>query len=253
MTTILRRLMQAGLLCGAMLASALPASALDATEKEELGAFIREYLIENPEVLVEAQQALEARQQAAQQAQAGEAITAHAEAIFNAPADIAVGNPEGDVTIVEFFDYNCGYCKRAHADMQAVVAADEDVRFVLKEFPILGPDSLEAHRVSMAFRKLAPERYAEFQDALITSDHADGDVARALALELGAEAAALDAAMQDPEIEGEIRQAYQLADVLGISGTPSYVVGDEAVFGAMGADVLMEKIANMRRCDSATC
>lgn len=230
-----------------------PALALDDAEKAEIGAFIREYLIENPEIMIEVQQALAVKQQTARQARASQAIAARSELIYNAPDDIALGNPDGDVTIVEFFDYNCGFCKQAHADMQALIASDDGIRFVLKEFPILGPDSMAAHRVSMAFREVAPEQYEEFQDALMTGDRANEAVALAIAAELGVSEATLRPLMSDPAIDDQIRQAYELADLIGISGTPSYVIGDEAVFGAMGAEVLADKVENVRRCDSATC
>lgn len=246
------RLLRSAALAISLLAP-VSAFALDEAEKEEIGAFIREYLIENPEIMIEVQQALEAKQMAAQQARAGEAIAANREQIFNAPHDIALGNPEGDVTIVEFFDYNCGYCRRAHADMQAMIDSDPDLRFVLKEFPILGPDSMAAHRVSMAFKKIAPEKYEAFQNALMTGDQANEETALAVAAELGVAEDELRPLMDDPSIDEEIRSAYQLADALGISGTPSYVIGDEAVYGAMGAEMLVEKVENMRRCESATC
>jgi protein-disulfide isomerase len=252
MTPASRRLI-AGLVLTATTALAPPALALDAAEKEEIGAFIREYLIANPEVLIEVQQALQAKQVAAQQEQARQAIAERSDAIFNAPTDIALGNPEGEITVVEFFDYNCGFCKRAHDDMKAIIASNDDVRFVLKEFPILGPDSLAAHRVSMALKKVAPEQYAAFQDALMTAPSADEATALAIAAELGVEEAALREAMQDPAIDEEIRQSYELADALGFTGTPSYIVGDEAVYGAMGAEVLNQKIDNIRDCGSATC
>lgn len=233
--------------------SSLPAQTLDEAQKEEFGAFIREYLIENPEVLIEVQQALEARMEAEQQMQARQTITHAHDAIFNAPNDIALGNPDGDVTIVEFFDYNCGFCKRAHGDMQVILESDENVRFVLKEFPVLGADSIGAHRVSMAMRKVAPEEYGRFHDALMATERADETVALALAAEMGIAEDQLVVEMNAPAIDAEIQSTYHLADALGISGTPSYVVGDEAVFGALGAEVLMQKVENVRLCDSATC
>lgn len=233
--------------------AAPPALALDSAEKEEIGAFIREYLIANPEIMIEVQQALQAKQQATQQEQASQVIAERSEAIFNAPTDIALGNPDGEITVVEFFDYNCGYCKRAHDDMQAVLASNDDVRFVLKEFPILGPDSLAAHRVSMALKTVAPEQYAAFQDALMSAPSADEATALAITAELGVDEQALREQMEDPAIDAEISRSYELADALGITGTPTYIVGDEAVFGAMGAEVLNDKIENIRDCGSATC
>jgi protein-disulfide isomerase len=123
--------------------------------KEEVGDLIREHLLANPELVEEMQQALQIKREAESRQMAQSAINDNRDAIFRAPEDMVLGNPVGDITIVEFFDYNCGFCKRAMDDMMAILEVDENIRFVLKEFPILGPDSMNAHRVSMAFRKLA--------------------------------------------------------------------------------------------------
>ena len=147
-----------------------PAFALDDAQKEEMGAFIREYLLANPEILQEMQTALQTKQEAEASEKAKAAIIANKDALTADPQDIVLGNPDGDVTIVEFFDYNCGYCKHALEDMNAIIEGDDKVRFVLKEFPILGPDSLAAHRVAMSFRKLMPEKYGEFHRTLLGSD-----------------------------------------------------------------------------------
>jgi protein-disulfide isomerase len=168
--------------------------------------------------------------------------------------DGILGNPEGSVTLVEFFDYNCGYCKRALADMDGMLAADPDLKFVLKEFPILGPDSQKAHVVSMAFRSLHPDLYPEFHRRLLgASGRADEASAIALAVELGADEAALRREMGNPAIGEAFARTYELADRLAITGTPSYVVGDEVVFGALGQEILTEKVANFRTCQSTVC
>lgn len=237
-----------------LLAIPTTATALDDTQKQEFGAFIREYLLANPEIIDEMQLALEAKKQDEQSKVAQAAITSNKDAIFHEASDIVIGNPDGDVSIVEFFDYNCGYCKRAMTDMTDIVKQDPNVRFVLKEFPILGPDSLAAHRVSMALRTIMPEKYEEFHLQLLGGEvHATEAHAIDVATALGADEDKLRVAMKDPSVDASIKQAYTLANELGISGTPSYVVGDEAVFGAMGADVLLSKIANVRACNSATC
>ena len=231
-----------------------PAAALDDKEKEEIGAFIREYLIANPEILFEVQDALQAKQDAAQKEQAKLAIAEANEAIFNSPHNIVLGNPEGNVTIVEFFDYNCGFCKRAMKDMQEIIATDPNVRFILKEFPILGEDSLAAHRVSMAVQRIAPEQYNEFHLELLGGrGQANEGRAIELAVSLGIDEQKLRSEMEDPAIAESFQETYQIADNLGISGTPSYVVGDEAVFGAVGVGQLTAKVENIRTCDSATC
>ncbi len=231
-----------------------PALALDAAEKEELGAFIREYLIANPEILFEVQEAYTAQQEAQQRDQARLAISSAQEEIFQSPHDLVLGNPEGNVTIVEFFDYNCGFCKRAMRDMQEMIDADPNIRFVLKELPILGDDSLDAHRVSVALQRIAPDKAVDFHmDLLGGRGRATEETAIEVAVALGVDEAKLREAMKDESISELFTATYRIADNLGISGTPSYVVGDEAVFGAVGVEPLTAKVENMRTCASATC
>ncbi|MBB6179234.1 DsbA family protein [Pseudorhizobium flavum] len=242
---------------GSMLMTALwltPALALEEDEKKEMGQFIREYLLENPEVMLEVQAALEAKQHSQRLEQAGQAVAANHDAIFNSQDDIALGNPDGDVTVVEFFDYNCGYCKRALADMEKVLSTDPKVRFVLKELPILGPDSLDAHRVSNAVRLIAPEKYGEFHRALLGSTGtATEESAIEVAAALGISEADLRKSMAENPNDQLVRDAYTLATNLGVTGTPTYIVGNEALFGAVGDDALQEKIANVRACGKSTC
>ncbi|UUP19577.1 DsbA family protein [Nitratireductor thuwali] len=214
-----------------------------AVTRDEVGQIVRDYLLENPEILIEMQTILEARQKQEQQAAQEEIIAQSSTTLFDSGYDGIVGNPDGDVTVVEFFDYNCGYCKRALADMEALVEENPNLRFVLKEFPILGPDSQKAHIVSMAFRKLMPEKYGEFHAQLLGSTgRADEASAIQIAVGLGADEAALREAMKDDAILAAISETYELANKLQITGTPSYVVGKELVFGAQGKDALSEKI-----------
>ncbi len=145
------------------------ASADQPVSREDVEVIIRDFLLKNPEVLIEMQQALETKQQEEQRIAHLDVIKNAKAEIFNASYDGFVGNPNGKTTIVEFYDYNCGYCKRAQEDMQALTAADPDLRFVLKEFPILGPDSQKASIVSMAFRTLMPEKHGEFHNLLLGS------------------------------------------------------------------------------------
>jgi protein-disulfide isomerase len=145
---------------------------------------------------------------------------------------------------VEFYDYNCGFCKRAMEDMRALTKDDPDLRFVLKEFPILGPDSQKASVVSMAFHKMMPEKYGEFHNALLGGQgRATEAAAMKVAVSLGADEAKLRQAMKDPAIQEVFSKTYDLANKLTITGTPSYVVGNEVVFGALGQEVLAQKIA----------
>ena len=218
-----------------------------ALTRPQVEAIVRDYLVANPDILSEMQVALEERERDLQQAAQEEAISSASEQIFNAAYDGVVGNPEGSVTVVEFFDYNCGYCKRAYEDMEAMVANDPDLRFVLKEFPILGPDSQKAHVVSMAFRALAPEKYGEFHRAvLMGGGRANEAAAIRAATDLGVDETALREEMKNPAITQAFTETYELATRLSISGTPSYVVGNEVVFGALGQAVLEEKVEQTR-------
>ncbi len=239
------------------LSSALGAQsayALDDAQKKEIGDFIREYLIANPEILFEVQDAMQAKQEEQRLAKANAVIADNHDTIFAAEGDLVLGNPNGDVTVVEFFDYNCGYCKRAVGDMQALIKSDDNIRFVLKEFPILGPDSVAAHRVAMAVHRLAPEKYGEFHLTLLGGQaHADEQTALAVAESLGLPEDSVRAAMEEDNGDETIRQSYALANELGISGTPAYVVGKELISGAVGLDKLLAKVGNIRSCGNTTC
>ncbi|MEW9834926.1 DsbA family protein [Mesorhizobium marinum] len=229
-------------------AQALTLASADGTvDRSQVETIIRGYLLENPEILIEMQQALETEQREEQRVANLEVIKAAKADIFNASYDGIVGNPDGKTTIVEFYDYNCGYCKRAQEDMLTLTAADPDLRFVLKEFPILGPDSSKAHVVSMAFRALMPEKYGDFHNQLLGAPgRATEATAMKIALSLGADEGKLREEMKNPEIAAAFEKTYELANRLAITGTPSYVVGSEVVFGALGHEVLAQKIAEAR-------
>ncbi len=223
----------------------------DGIDRTEIETIVREYLIANPEVLRDAQAALDARERENRRIAQQRTIESASDELFNAAYDGLVGNPDGDITIVEFFDYNCGFCKRGVEDMDRVIAADPNVRFVLKEFPILGPDSRAAHVVSMAFRTLMPESYGEFHRSLMLAPGGASEAsAIRVALQLGADEADLRREMQNPEIEDAFERTYTLANRLSVTGTPSYVVGDHVVFGAQGSDVLLESVEAARAGES---
>lgn len=222
-------------------------------ETAELDAAIRDYLLRNPEVLIEVQETLQRKQEAEQRLAQQTTITNQSDAIFRSASDAVVANPDGAVSVVEFFDYNCGYCKRALDDMEVLIEQDGDLRFVLKGFPILGPDSHQAHIVSEAFKMLMPDKYLDFHRRLLGSGRANEARAVQIAIDLGADEAQLREAMTNPQIEENFRETYRLADALGITGTPSYVVADEVVFGAIGTAPLTAKVANARSCGSTVC
>ncbi len=226
----------------------------EGVDRPEVEKIVREYLLANPEILVEMQDALTAKRDQQAKIARDKALGEMSADIFNDEGDAVLGNPTGDVTIVEFFDYNCGYCKRALTDMDAMIKADPNLRFVLKEYPILGEESVKAHMVAKAFQKLMPEKYIDFHRALLGSpSRADEGRAIEVAVSLGASEADIRTAMDDPAIGAAFDKSHQLATALGISGTPSYVIKDDVVFGAMGAEVLSEKVANVRKCQSTAC
>jgi protein-disulfide isomerase len=223
-------------------------------DREEIGEIIRDYLIDNPEVMLEVQEALEQRQQEQRLAAQQRALTEKRDKIFESEYQVEIGDENAPVTIVEFFDYNCGYCQRALDDMEKFVAEDPDVRFILKEFPVLGEASLDAHKVSIAFARQHPEKAADFHVSLLGSDgRKDGESALELAVSMGADRQAITGDLDAPYVMEAIREAYELADSLGITGTPSYVVGDEVVFGAVGFSSLNQKVAAIKECGKATC
>jgi protein-disulfide isomerase len=230
-----------------------PASPPLEASDEKIEAVVRNYLLKNPEIMVEVQTALETKRDEQNRAARNAFIAKAGADLFNDREDAVLGNANGDVTVVEFFDYNCGYCRRAVGDMQALLKTDENVRFVLKELPILGPDSVKAHIVAHAFKKLVPQKYSEFHVALMEAGQATEESALALAVSLGADEAELRTGMGDPAIGASFERNNNLAEGLNITGTPSYVIKDEVVPGALGLEVLSEKVANVRQCQKATC
>ena len=237
-----------------LLALAPPAVAFEPAEKKEIEQIVREYLLSNPELLGEMQQAYERRQEEERVAGAQRALSERRDQIFSSPHQTEIGNPDGDVTIVEFFDYNCPYCGRALDDMNEILKSDPNLRFVLKEVPIIRPESVGAHRISLGVFAIAPERYDEFHNRLFQVEGVKTDeAALKLVAEMGLDRDRVIEAANTDKVTEAFREGTQLAEALGITGTPSYVIGDEIVFGAVGADALREKIANVRKCGSTTC
>ena len=217
-----------------------------ALDKAAVEKIVREYLLENPEIMLEVQEAL-GRKQAEQLAeQQTQTIRDQAALLFDSPYQIVMGNPEAKTTVVEFFDYNCGFCQRAMADMERILETDGDnVRFILKEFPVLGEASFEASQVSLAFSRILPEKYPQFHVELLGLEGLkDREAALQLAESMGANRDQVVAEMENPEILQAIRDVYEVANGLGITGTPSYVTGNEVVFGAVGYAQLKETLEN---------
>lgn len=235
----------------AVLLAASPAAAFTDEKKKELHGIIREYIIQNPEVLQEAISVLESRQMVADAAQRSKGVAQMKELLVSSPRGVVVGNPKGDVTLVEFFDYNCGYCKKALSDLQDLVKQDPNLRVVLKEFPVLGPGSVEAAQVAVAVRMVAPEKYMAFHQALLGArGQADRAKALAAAKEVGIDTALLQKQATSPELNATLDESMKIAEALNLNGTPSYVVGEQVVVGAVGFDKLKSAIADARKANT---
>jgi protein-disulfide isomerase len=231
--------------------AAAPAPAQDALTPEQRAAVdarIRAYLLEKPELLLEAMEVLEARRLDAQAAQDAGVVAANVEALLADGFSQSFGPADADVTIVEFTDYRCGYCKAAHPLTRELLESDGRVRLIVKEFPILGPESLFAARAAMAAAALDPAAYGRLNDAMMRfRGKLDEAAVMRLAAEAGLEAAALKAGMADPAIEARLARTRALAEALGVNGTPAFVVGDQVVRGFVEAEKLRELVAAARK------
>lgn len=232
----------------AIFSIAAPANAIDASDRPEIEKIIREYLLNNPQILGEMQAAFEANQKVAQAELQKKALSERADLIFSSPLQVEIGNKDAKYKIVEFYDYNCPFCQRALGDMEKILDANPDVKFVIKEWPVLGEKSYQAHVVSIAFAKLMPNEYPEFHKQLLNMRGSKGEnEAIQLALMLGADESALRTEMSKPYVLETMRENNMLADSLGITGTPSYVIGDQVVFGAVGFDQITAHIKEMKK------
>lgn len=213
--------------------------------QEEFDARVRDYLLAHPEVILEAVQRLQERQEAAAQAAARDTLAARSDEILNDPDSPVGGNPEGDVTLVEFFDYNCGYCRRVAPVMSEALAADPQLRVVYKEFPILGEGSVFAARAALAAERQT--QYHAFHDAMMAFPGQLGEqTVLAVAEDVGLDVERLRADMKDPAIQAMIDRNYVLAQALGINGTPGFVIGDAIVPGAVDLATMQAAIADAR-------
>jgi protein-disulfide isomerase len=230
----------------ALFAPCASAQTFSDDQRHEIEGIVKDYLIKHPEIIQDVMSALDKKQQEADAAKARATIKDNNATLFNSPHQVVLGNPQGDIQVVEFFDYNCGYCKRALPDMLTLLKADQNIKFVLKEFPVLGEGSVEAAHVAVAARMQDPtgKKYLEFHQKLLGGRGA-ADKARALAVakDVGFDMTRIEKDMASDEVKATIDEDMKLADALGVNGTPSYVIGSEVVVGAIGLDGLKEKIA----------
>jgi len=243
------------LLAGALAAPAARAQQFNDAQKSEIGRIVHDYLIANPEVLREAIVELDKRQKAEEAQQRETAIETVKKQIFESKYQVVVGNPEGKITLVEFFDYNCGYCKKALSDLSKLSKENPDLRILLRDFPVLGQGSIEAAQVAMATGKqLQGDKFWAFHQKLLGGrGQAGKEQALAAAREAGVDMAKLEKDMKSPDIRAGYEEVMHVADKLALTGTPSWVVGKEVIVGAVGYAELSNKIANYRKCGKTSC
>ena len=234
----------------ALAAMAAPAEAQDALSAEQVEAIeqvIEDYILDNPEVILRAVQRLDEREREQAHADRRAAIVENRDALYGDINSHVAGNPHGDVTVVEFFDYRCRYCRRSLEAVQAILGEDANVRIVFKEFPVLGPDSLVASRAAIVAQRQDPAKYFAFHRALMTARGVlDKDAVLQIAAEIGLDPERLGAAMDSPETTAVIERNYVLAGALGVDGTPTFISGDVVVPGAIDIDSFRAIIAEVR-------
>lgn len=228
------------------LPAAAPAQAQSFTgeQRGEIERIVKEYLLSNPELLQDVMNELDKRQAMAEAEKHRAAVKEHSAAIFASPRQVTLGNAQGDVTVVEFFDYQCAYCRRVMPSLQAQLRDDGKLRVVFKDFPILGENSVTAARAALAARQQG--RYVPFHFALMGASDLSLDGIMAVARSVGIDTQRLATDMNAPEIETQIQANYALARTLGIEGTPAFVIGGELIPGALSKTRLTELIQEAR-------
>jgi len=217
-------------------------------EKAAIGDIIKEYLTkDHPEVLVAAMEELQKREQASAQTKSEAAIKEYGAKLFNDPTTPVGGNPKGDVAIVEFFDYQCGYCKIAEPVIEKLLKEDQKVKFIYKDFPILGAVSTEAGKASLAAAKQGTDKYIKFHNALMGyKDHLSSDIILKTAKDVGLNTDKLKKDMDSDEIASQIKANIELGGQIGVRGTPLFIVGDQVFPGAIQYDQLKDAVAKAR-------
>lgn len=255
MTSLIKRKVLLGttIITGLAGVTAMQANAADeafsSAQKDAIGEVIQEYLKENPAVVIEAIEAYRSQEQEREKMQAAEKIVDNKAYLTRADAP-SVGNPEGDITVVEFFDYNCGYCKRALPDIQKIVKDDPNVRVVFKEMPILGPTSRTAAEWALAAHMQG--KYFEYHTALMEHRGPKDDEQLAkLAEKVGLDVEKAKADAKGDAVEKDLERVTEVAREIGVNGTPAFIVGDTFVPGYVGEDGLKNAIAEERKKQDA--
>jgi protein-disulfide isomerase len=252
--TSLRGVLFAAILGLAAVAPAV-AGQFSPEQTTEIQAIIKDYLIKNPEVLRDAITALDAKEKAAEAETRAKALARLSGEIAGGPDGFAVGNPDGKITLVEFFDYNCGYCRRSIPDVARLMKDNPDLKVVLRDFPILSPASVDAAIIAgAAHRQLSADKFWDFHKSLLGSHGLVGkEQAMASAKALGVDMAKLEKDAADPKVRAAIQHTDSMAKDLNLNGTPTFVIGGDVEVGAVGYDQLQADITNIRKCGKALC
>ena len=224
----------------AVMALIVPIAAqAESLSEDRVKKLVLEAIRENPEIVLEAVQIIEQREQQRQAEAAATVLSDNRDLLENDPNAPVLGNPEGDVTVVEFFDYNCPYCRRVKPHIEALLEEDPNVRLVYREWPILGDGSVFAARAALASREQG--KYEEFHWALMgMAGRAEEASVIQVAEQVGLDIAQLRRDMKAPEIDAHIAASMELSRALGFNGTPSFVIGDALVPGVIEADQMIQ-------------
>jgi protein-disulfide isomerase len=226
--------------------SSRAADELTPAQTEQVNKLIHDYFMNNPKALIDAIEHAEASMKADEQSQTKTALQSHREELEQDPTSPVLGNPKGDVTIVEFFDYRCPYCKLTAPTLQTLIGQDTKVRLVMKEFPILGKESVFASRIALAVKKHG--KYAEFHQAMFAlKTKVDDAQTLAVVKSLGLDPAQIQKESEGSDIDAVIKHNYDLAKELSLSGTPAFVIGDTLLPGAVEMKDFQEAIATARK------
>ena len=228
-----------------------PSGSFTPTQVAALQGIIKDYLIGNPEVMIEITKEIEKKREAQQAAEQFKILAENKNKVFSRASDFVYGNPKGDVTVVEFFDYNCGWCKKAVDDVLKLTKADSNVRFVMKEFPIFGEASQLAAKAAMASIKQG--KYWEFHTALMREKQVSKDNLYQIAEKVGLNVAKLKTDMTDPKLDEALKETSQIAQALNIEGTPGFIVDGKVNVGYVPAEGLQQMIGEVRKTGCQMC
>ena len=253
--TSLRGVLAAAILGLAAATAPAVAGQFSPDQTTEIQGIIKDYLIKNPEVLRDAITALDAKEKANEAEARTKALSKLSGDLAGGPDGFSVGNPDGKITLVEFFDYNCGYCKRSIPDVVRLMKDNPDVKVVLRDFPILSPSSVDAAIIAgAAHRQLSADKFWDFHKTLLGNHGLVGkEQAVAAAKALGVDMAQLDKDAADPKVRAAIQHTDSMAKDLNLNGTPTFVIGGNVEVGAVGYDQLQADITNIRKCGKALC